>query len=198
MLGKVVQFENRHKRRSSQIGVNRHWVYAYPLREQDEAMQIGVMAQSGLYIGDAHEMKGVLTTANGFADPRAKAVGALCEESRDYNINRSPSQKAMYAMAATQKPIKLWRSKNPRSALTLRRHRRGRRRGACKVHRSPMGARGVHPPRTKAVGNTPRHSGNHGITPMGSDKPTIRFIDLCCGLGGCQLFEFPTGSPLAA
>ena len=57
-------------------------------------MQIGVMAQSGLYIGDAHEMKGVLTTANGFADPRAKAVGALCEESQDCNINRSPSQEA--------------------------------------------------------------------------------------------------------
>ena len=159
-------------------------VYAYPLREQDEAMRIGTMAQSGLYVGDAHEMKEVLTTANGFTDPRAKAVGALCEESPSYNIEECPSQEAMYAMAAMQRSTKGWRSQNPRGALTLRRHRRGRRRGTCMTRRSPMGTRGVHPSRTKAVGHAPRHSGNHGITSIGSGKPTIRFIDLCCGLGG--------------
>ena len=89
-------------------------------------------------------------------------------------------------MMLSQKPTQVWRSRKPRSALGFQRHQNwnSRNRGARRARRGPRGARSAQPSRTKTVGRMPRHRENPGITLARPSGLEVRFIDLCCGLGG--------------
>ena len=163
-------------------------VYAEPLTEGDRHRtkgKIGERNAVGLYTGDAHKWKEILTKKNGFANPLPDAVGASARTAAERDA-RTKEPAAMFAMAAWQRSTTVRRFRNPRSAKVFHRHQPWRtgRKGAIRRHRGPAGAGGAHLSRKEAGSRKPRHRQHRRVASNDNGKSKVRFIDLCCGMGG--------------
>ena len=162
-------------------------VYVEPLTEGDRHRKKGKIGERnavGLYTGDAQAWKKILTTENGFDNPLLDAVGASARTAAERDA-RTKEPVAMFAMAAWQRST-VRRFRNPRSAKVFHRHQPWRtgRKGAIRSYRGPAGAGGAHLPSKAAGSRKPRHRQHRRVASNDDGKPEVRFIDLCCGMGG--------------
>ena len=147
---------------------------------QDE-FKIGKRDATGLYIGHVGDMTEVLTTERGFQNPTTSPVGATLAV---HEHHAAEGQQAHYALAVRQRSqAHTRRHAIPRRVKDLSgqlRDGEGRPR-----RRGPGRVRDVYPSKDMTVGRFPLRPSPIRNTSTAQGAPEqVRFIDVCCGIGG--------------
>ncbi|OUW43791.1 hypothetical protein CBD41_06710, partial [bacterium TMED181] len=170
-------------------------VYAVPERHLGNYLQakyeIGERDDRGLYTSTIQQINEVLSLGRGFRSPRQKGVGA----SATPYCHAAEGRGRHYALTVLQETTNQSRAQIPKHVCNLSRHLRYQE-GRLQ-RRGPSRTKGVHPLKQPARGVRPSHPVSNRTTSGGCGDPTkgregqiepqkrrVRFIDLCCGIGG--------------
>ena len=156
---------------------------------------LGHRAPDGLYLADIKKINKTYTASRGYQEPRGHAVGAMAQSIDINRLDHEEEEDAevFHALAAWQENSQLGSYKRPK----LRRYNGNSKRDSARDAGAGRGVRRAHPPNDG--GTIWRARGPIVRRPGGQHGGKIRFIDLCCGIGGFTMAGIRAGwEPIAS